>query len=65
MLALVVIVCMCGTKLKVMYDTGENTTVRCPTSPCRTKHIVPGQVTKLWIESSEQVWKPLAADHLG
>jgi hypothetical protein len=59
MLAVIVLNCECGAKVKVMYDTGHKTTVRCPKGLCKTNHVVPGQITHLWLEGHDQLWKAL------
>jgi hypothetical protein len=55
-LALVVWECMCGCKVKIMYDTDGRTTVRCPKPACKVTHVVDGKINHLWTEEGGRAW---------
>ena len=58
MLAVISWECDCGTHVKAMYETDGMTTIRCPKPGCRTKHLVSGKVSELWVENADHVWTP-------
>jgi hypothetical protein len=56
MLAVIVWDCICGNRVKAMYETDGKTVVRCPKPSCEAKHIVDGHITDLWVQK-ENVWQ--------
>jgi hypothetical protein len=57
MLAVVVWTCECGCEVKVMYDTGGTTNIRCPNSDCKRTHPVDGKVSDLWLKDKDNAWR--------
>ena len=51
-------VCGCGTKVTaILRMTDTSMTVRCPTKSCTVTRTLPGEITKLWVETSSGVWR--------
>jgi hypothetical protein len=57
--------CACGIKVKAGLDmTRPNVTVQCPNSSCDAKHILPGQITRLSVETELGVWRSVDVNSL-
>ena len=56
MLAVVSWQCVCGLKVKAMYETDGKTTIRCPTPSCRATHIVDGKISEIWVDNDGNKW---------
>ena len=57
--------CACGIKVKAGLDmTRPNTTVQCPNPSCNAKHILPGQITRLLVETELGVWRSVDVNSL-
>ena len=57
MLAVVSWECVCGMKVKAMYETGGMTRIRCPKPSCTATHIVDGVVSELWTKDDSKDWR--------
>ena len=57
--------CACGIKVKAGLDmTRPNVTVQCPNPSCNAKHILPGQITRLLVETALGVWRSVDVNSL-
>jgi hypothetical protein len=54
----VVWTCSCGIRVKAGLDmTQPNVTVQCPNPSCNVKRTLPGQITRLSVETGLGVWR--------
>jgi hypothetical protein len=50
--------CACGTKMKaILHMSDTSVTLRCPTPSCKITRTLPGQITKLSLETEPGVWR--------
>jgi hypothetical protein len=50
--------CSCGINVKAGLDmTRPNVTVQCPNPSCNAKRTLPGQITRLSVETEQGVWR--------
>jgi len=58
MKAVVFWTCACDVKVKaVLTMGGTSVTVQCANPSCKATRTLPGQITQLWVESEQYVWR--------
>jgi hypothetical protein len=57
--------CSCGIKVKAVLDMSRTSvTVQCPNTSCTAQRTVPGQITRLSVETEQHVWRAVDLDWL-
>ena len=52
MAAVVVWLCACGVEYKAVFESSRRATaIRCATESCKTRHIISGKVTQLFMQT--------------
>ena len=50
--------CSCGIKVKAVLDLNKaGATVECADPSCRSRRTLPGQITRLSVETERDVWR--------
>jgi hypothetical protein len=61
MAAVVVWRCDCRVEYKAVFESSsKSATIRCATENCKTRHIITGEVTQLFLQTAPgKQWRPL------